>query len=417
MPKSLFRKNFDELLRFTNFTPDQICILDGTPAQIAKKLKSGAIVFIMGFTRFGLEARELWAAGVRSVDVDEIHMGFGGATSQRTQKFMASAGNEMDRFIAMTGTLIDGRLDTAYPSIKVINPRFYPSHHAFMAYHSLQDENGKPLVWRNHEKLSKIFGTYGIRHTFEEIHGPEAKVIEVEPIEMHPRQREMYDKFHDDALLELDRFFVDGSEPGVATIRARQIMEHPNFFPDLTNPGAFTDILKGELPGKLDRLDVHLADHERSGKPLIIFSALQPQQRQIVEMVKARGMSVALINGDVPEKRRAEIDRDFQAGKIQVVVGSPATAAVGFNWQFWGSQEVEHMIFVSMDYKDTNFIQAYRRAIRGKRKTFLRITIFEYEHSLDQRIFSIHREKSEMAKLVDPTRERLTFSRYRVAAA
>jgi hypothetical protein len=63
------------------------------------------------------------------------------------------------------------------------------------------------------------------------------------------------------------------------------------------------------------------------------------------------------------------------------------------------------VIFVSLDYMDTSFFQAYRRMIRGVRKTPLRITILEYARSLDRRIFRIVQAKSGLARAVDPTRE------------
>lgn len=44
------------------------------------------------------------------------------------------------------------------------------------------------------------------------------------------------------------------------------------------------------------------------------------------------GFKVGLINGTVSAKKRGEIDLAFQAGELDIVVASPATASVRFKW-------------------------------------------------------------------------------------
>jgi hypothetical protein len=311
----------------------------------------------------------------------------------------------------MTGTLVNGRLDTAYPSIHVIEPRYYPSYWAFKNYHGIEDADGKIIGWKNHHELSQIFARHAIRRTFEQVYGPESKVVLTEVVKMNERQRELYDEFGSTAMLELDQFYIDGTLPGVAFIRARQIMEHPNEFPNLVEKGKFIDIMPGETPAKEDLLEVHLEDHRRTKKPLVIFSALLPQHRRINALCEKIGLRAAMINSTVSDSKRAAADVAFRNGTLDAAICSPACTAVGFNWQLSGGKEVDHMIFISLDFMDATFLQAYRRAMRGVRKTPLRITVMEYEDSLDQRIFEIVREKSVEANKVDPTRPKVDLSR------
>jgi SNF2 family DNA or RNA helicase len=206
---------------------------------------------------------------------------------------------------------------------------------------------------------------------------------------MTPKQREFYDEFEAAALLELEDSWLDGTLPGVNLIRCRQLMEHPQTF------GPPLDVIK--LTGKEERLLIHLEDHRN--KPLVIFGALTEQHNRVVEICKAEGFRVGLINGTVSGAQRSRVDLAFQAGELDIVVASPATAGIGFNWG-----HVDHIIFMSLDYMDSNFVQAYRRAIRGKREKPLLITVMEYENSVDQKIFAIVEKKSVMAQEVDPTR-------------
>jgi hypothetical protein len=409
-PKSLLKKNKRELLRFTDFTDADVAIVDGTPKQVEKALNSGAKVFLMGFRRLTLCWRQL-PSYVKAVHVDEFHMGYKSADSQNSLAlFKMFDSGRMTHFIPMTGTLIDGKLTSAYPAIRVVEPRYYMSHENFLLYHGIKDLDGKVVAWKNHEKLSKIFGRHAILRTFASVHGEQEVVHIPEMVDMEDKQRFYYDKFHDDAVLELENFYLDGTLPGVAFTRARQLMEHPIEFPDLANPGQFIDILKGEPTGKEERLKVHFEEHYLNEKPLIIFTPLIPQQNRVAKLLEQAGISYVVINGSITQKQRDANSDAFEEGRVQAVLGTPMTASFGYNWQFSGKKEVEHMIFTSLDFSDATFVQARQRAIRGKRSSPLRLTTLEYISSLDQHICSIIYRKSKDANKVDPSRPVLQLS-------
>jgi hypothetical protein len=409
-PKSLLKKNKRELLRFTDFTDEDVVIVDGTPAQVKKQLESRAKVFLMGFRRLTLCWRQL-PAFVKAVHIDEFHMGYKTADSQNSLAlFKMFDSGRMEWFIPMTGTLIDGKLSSAYPAIRVVEPRYYLSHENFLLYHGIKDIDGKIAGWKNHEKLSKIFGRHAILRTFASVHGEQEVVHIPEMVDMEGKQRTYYDKFHDDAVLELETFFLDGTLPGVAFTRARQLMEHPSEFPDLANPGQFIDILNGEPTGKEERLKVHFEEHYLSEKPLIIFTPLIPQQMRVAQLLEQHKLSFVVINGSISQKKRDQNSDAFEEGRVQVVLATPQTAAFGYNWQFSGKREVDHMIFTALDFGDATFVQARQRAIRGKRSSPLRLTTLEYYESLDQHICSIIHRKSIDANKVDPSRPILQLS-------
>ena len=389
MPKRLLDKNRREILRFTEFEEDDVVILDGTTKQVEQQLRSGAKVFLMGFRRWAISWRSL-PEYVRAVHVDEFHKGFKSPDSQNTLAlFDAFRSGRMKYFLPMTGTLVSGKLTSAYPAIHIVEPRYYQSAKSFEYQHAIKDFDGKIIGWKNHQKLSAILGRHAIRRTFESIHGREDPIIIPEVVKMSERQRRFYDKFHKDAILDLQKFYLDGTQPGVSFLRARQLMEHPNRFPDLTNPGQFIDIMPGETPGKLELLDIHLDDHENAETPLIIYTSMIPQQELVAELLARRGFRFGVINGSLSMKESDRVAKDFEEGRIQVMLSSEECADVGFNWQFCGQKEVSHIIFMSMGFLDTTFLQAVRRAIRGKRSSPLRVSVFEYENSVDQHVFGI----------------------------
>ena len=136
MPKSIMKKNFDELLRWTKFTPDELCMWNGKNHTPDHK------VFLMTFKRFAMSWRELLDrhTQINNHTVDEIHFngGFGTHTSGATQALYA-AGRKIERFVPMTGSLINGRLSSAYPTIKMIEPRYYSSYENFLFTHAVRD--------------------------------------------------------------------------------------------------------------------------------------------------------------------------------------------------------------------------------------------------------------------------------------
>jgi SNF2 family DNA or RNA helicase len=395
MPKSLIKKNYNELLRFTELKPEDIAIVSGYgKKRRLEQMASDAKVFLFTFTGFSDEWSELvsFHPDVRALFVDEIHLGYKGDTSKRTQSLYQAMDTHFTHFLAMTGTIIDGRLSSAYPSIRIIEPDLYTSFNVFMIIHAIEDGYGRVLAWRNPEKLTQFFGRHAIRRTFEQVYGKEAKVIIHETCQMEERQREAYDEFAATALLELEESFLEGSLPGVNFIRARQLAEHPQSF------GAPLD--KIDYTGKEERLLIHLEDFKSKGTPFVIFSSLVPSQERCFEIARSMGLRVALINGSTSQARRGQIDEQFQRGELDGIIASPATAGVGFNWG-----HVDVMIFMNLDFLDSSFLQGYRRAIRGKRDKPLLIYVFEYEDSVDQRIFQIVETKSQMAANVHEDKE------------
>jgi SNF2 family DNA or RNA helicase len=101
------------------------------------------------------------------------------------------------------------------------------------------------------------------------------------------------------------------------------------------------------------------------------------------------------MNGETTDKNRARIDSEFREGKIDIVIGSPEVMSVGFNWQ-----HVDTVIFVSLDYKDSNFKQAMQRADRGTRSYPLKVIRLYYDCAVEHRLWQIIKRKQEDVRKV-----------------
>jgi len=355
-----------------------------------------AKVFISTF-KFGAKHWKRMLEAHPDIDlllVDELHMPGGYSTpgSESTQSFYW-INRHVSRFVGMTGTLINGRLDSAFPAIHVIEPRYYGSLQGFMYEHAaVVDDYDRVVLWKGEDKLRQIIERHSIRRTFEEVYGEEDVVFFTKFVDVHEDLRPHYDAFHEQAMLELENGdIIDGTLPGVALIRARQILGHPETMGLAPEPWTEKD----------ERLKIYLAE----GVKTLIFAALQPEQERILRMCRELGLRAELINGNVSDSARNRINDLAEAGKLDVIVASGPTVAVGYNWECF-----DHVIFASIDYLDVNILQAYRRADRGTRTKTLRVTFLQYRDTVEQRIYGIVRAKSQLANRVDPTRRVLEFT-------
>ncbi|GJE78136.1 DEAD/DEAH box helicase [Methylorubrum suomiense] len=400
MPMKLIDKNFDEAMLWGEWAPGEVAIVDGSPNEVEQALTCGAKLLLMGFTRFELVADRIHE-DYKAIDIDEWHKGFGGHDSKRTQalyRWCKRRGDDL-WFVPMTGTSYNGRPSTVYPALQVIEPRYYGTPEAFSSVHDLVDPFTRKVVGHtNLDRLETILSAHSIKRLWTDVHGPEEIVVQVARCRMNDRQRRAYDKFRETALLELEQFFIDGTQPGVGFIRARQIMEHPNSFPDLVTPGQRVDICPGEVPGKLEEF---ADDCEKIDRPLLAYAALVPQQEEMLRIALAAGRRAAIINGQVTKKAASAADRGFRAGELDTIIGSPQVADCGYNWQFCGDREVSDVLFVSMDYQDTAFFQAYKRAMRQTRRSALRLKLYTYIDSIDQHIMRLTKRKSVEAAQVE----------------
>lgn len=394
-PGSLLKKNYIELLECTDFTPDDICIYAGTPDHRKALLKQDYKVYLTTFTMFGKEWRDIRSAhkDAKALVVDEMHLGFKGNDSTRTKQ-LYQALETTKYFVPMSGTLIDGRLDSAYSTIKGIEPRYYYDYNSFLRIHAEVDEYGKVMYWKNHERLGQILQRHSIRRTFAEVHGVEKPVFQTELCEMKPNQFYAYREMEDKALVELEDKFLEAQNPAVAAIRCRQIMQCPSVH----------GISKEhELTGKEESLLVHFEDHLNTKKPFVVYGVFLEELRRIAKLAREVGLRVGEINSSVNDMKKSEVDEQVRAGLLDVIVASPGTASVGYNWH-----HVDHIIYSSIDYRDTNFDQSYKRGIRRKREVPLRVTLLKYvDCPVENRVFAIVQSKSNDRHKVDPTYDKI----------
>ncbi len=409
MPKSLIGKNVTEILRFSNFERRHIAVLEGTPAKVqAEYSDPSKVVYLVNGTRFANMVEDGAFHGFDAIDVDELHMLFKGHESGRTQTFHKVAHGASEG-IFMTGTLLDGGLNAAWPAIHALEPHYYPGGgRSFKNQHEIIDEYGKRTGWMNHAKIGAILARHGVRRTFESIHGKQDVIPLTVWATMSGMQKEYYEKFEEAAYLELEEYFISGTQPGVAYHISNAIMDHPHC---VRWEGQELDLVTGEETGKDVQIRALVSEFLANGEPFLIYSSRIPQQERIKQICEQEGARIGFLNGASSLKTRTEVDETFRAGELHGIVASPKVASVGFNWQFCGGKEVCNVVNASLPYLDSDYSQGYKRAIRGPRTKPLVVRTLAYPFTNDIRLMYKLEYKSQQAHLVNPSYEKVFFDK------
>lgn len=389
MPKSLLVKNEEEI---TNWTGLKTLIYRGKPTLDKWKGETYDVILTTAdtFANHFEQIRRMLAKAFGLLLADETHLYWSSAKAKRTQFILAHC-RKIPRNIWLTGTVIRGRLDSAFPVIQMIEPRYYGNHQTFMSQHSVQDSfTGEVIGWCNEAKINAILKIHSVNYLFRDVYGDPDYIYLPTHVDIDSKHYKAYKEFEEFANLELDDdSILYATEAGVQTIRCRQILGCPEVLG-----------LKIADYGKDDWIFENLLNGDY--QKVVLFSAMQGEQVRLVRKIEERGFKVGLINGTVDGNKRGQIDKAFREGDLQVIVASPATAGVGLNWH-----NCEVAAFVSIDYMDDNITQATFRFIRGKRDKTIPIYLLKYKNTIEDKIYGITYQKSLLASKADSSRKPL----------
>tara|TARA_Y100001001_G_scaffold163782_1_gene193816 strand:+ start:11828 stop:13210 length:1383 start_codon:yes stop_codon:yes gene_type:complete len=398
MPNSLRDKAVEETVRFSGFTHDEVQVIERVDETLGpRKRKSvpaadqvtGYVnyldnpdlkVIVVGFTFLKNYWEEIlkYHPEVNLVIVDEGHLGYKTYNSKASVELYALM-DKVERFHYNTGSPIDGRLDSCFTAIHIVCPQYYGSYNGFLNQHAgFIDDYNKVVFWQNEEKVTEIFNRHGVLRLWKDVHGEQDRNIEIiDDLQMSEKMGEAYEEFSEMACVELDGMFLEGSNPGVATMRARQIINCPHIFgiDEKTPKQKYVEGLAE--PGTL------------------VFGSMPEEVEKYAEVLRKNDLKVGVIHGGISRKRRNEVDLAYQSGELDVICATAVTAGFGYNWQ-----RTKNIIYPSLDYQDSNLEQSIKRGERQKRDTPLNIYFLEYEKSVDQKVRKIVVKKEQLTETV-----------------
>jgi SNF2 family DNA or RNA helicase len=206
-------------------------------------------------------------------------------------------------------------------------------------------------------------------------------MYDVPPLEvdMVPAQRKAYQSMKKDyyALLEETGKEVMAFSGGAKTVKLAKLCTGL----EIEDPEAHGS-------GKLDAIEQLLID--RAGTPVVVFTQFKETARQVALICDKIGSSSGVIMGGIPQKERDATKDAFQAGQIDVLIGTIATIREGLTLT-----RADTCIFVELTWTPTRNDQALRRIHRIGQTRPVTLIRLETKNSLDSKMIRVLQEKSD----------------------
>jgi SNF2 family DNA or RNA helicase len=182
-------------------------------------------------------------------------------------------------------------------------------------------------------------------------------------IDLPPKVEEMYDQLEEEMIAKMDAQLIVASNAASASVKLRQIC----------NGGLYVDddirsIIKGAKRGvmevhdaKLDAVE-ELVD-ELSGSPLLLAYEFN---HDLDRLLARFGKDTPYVGSGVSPKRTAQIEADWNAGDIPLLLGQPASMGHGLNFQGGSAQ---HVGWFSMFWDLELYTQFLMRVLRQGNKS------------------------------------------------
>lgn len=220
-------------------------------------------------------------------------------------------------------------------------------------------------------------------------------------VELPPKARKVYDELEEELLAELDGGgLAVALSTAAAAIKCRQI----------ANGGLYRQFDADDKPILKKDEWIHLHDakteavldivEELGGSPVLIaYDFAHDRER----LLKALGKDTPYIGGGVSPKRTDEIVREWNAGRIPVLLGHPAAMGHGLNMQGAGSHIIWHSLTYDLELDEQFIRRIWRQGTKSKRVTVHRIVA---KGTTDEAILRAIRRKGKVQnRLLDALRE------------
>lgn len=204
-------------------------------------------------------------------------------------------------------------------------------------------------------------------------------------LEMPPVARKIYDAMEEDLLTMVEGNVISAFNAGVASGKCRQIASGAIYLdPEVTDEG-FAPVKKSKRDWKLiheAKVDA-LEDlvEELNGSPLLVGYEFNHD----LERIQARlGKDIPYIGKGVSVKRCNEIEDEWNAGNIPVLLGHPQSMGHGLNFQESGN----HVCLFTTPWDFELYDQFIRRVLRsGNTHSRVFLHLLMMEDTVDELVY------------------------------
>ncbi len=219
-------------------------------------------------------------------------------------------------------------------------------------------------------------------------------------IDLPEKAREVYDEMKEELFVMLKDKILTAANSGVKSQKLRQI----------ANGGAYVTATK-DSHGKIQLLndikkknkrevEIHLNKaeavlnlvEELQGEPLLVGYEFGHDLTRLLKVLPKKG--VDYIGADHPVSKSDHIIDKWNAGKLKVLLGQPASIAYGANLQYAGHHVCMHSLIWSLE----KFEQLYQRIWRQGQKNPVFLHMIIAENTVDELVSKVLEKKDNRQK-------------------
>ncbi len=301
----------------------------------------------------------------------------------------------------LTGTPVSERPDNAFTLLKILDPDLKISHWQFEQFFNIyikipvKGYKIRKLVgFKNVEHLGSFFELFSIRRRREELQGMPEKIISDRILTLSDRQFDIYQSIRSGVIEELKRFGrkINISRLENILLRLHQVVNHPKIL-GLDGPS----VKHEEILFLLDEI-------LSSNGQVIIWCIFRRGAELLLETLRKNDIKAELLYGGVDIKEMDRIQKDFEAGKVNVIIASIKKMGTGVDFL----KKARTAIYLDLPFSFVEYVQSQDRLIRrGIASPALLIRLI-INNTIDEVIRSILARKEQIFKnMIEPDRDQI----------
>jgi superfamily II DNA or RNA helicase len=289
--------------------------------------------------------------------------------------------------LCLSGTPLENRLDDLYSVIQFVDDRRLGPGFRFFSQHRVLDEKGKVLGYRKLDELRERLRPVLLRRTREsvQLQLPE-RSTEIVRIPPNDEQKSLHDAHLQTVATIVSKKFL--TEMDLVRLRIALLMCR------MSANGTF--LVTKEKPNystKIDRLGELFDDlADEAGRKVVLFSEWTTMLDLIEPLLEQRKLLYVRLDGQVPQKKRAELVHEFQAEPACRFFLTTNAGSTGLNLQ-----AANTVINVDLPWNPAVLEQRIARAHRMGQKRPVQVYILVTEQTLEENLLQTLAAKKDLA--------------------
>lgn len=351
VPSFLKYQWYDEFIKWSNFTNEEVEIVDGKQDKRVmqyfsiKNKNRGVLIVSYDTIKTDIKKYLKLGEGFDAMIVDEAHF-LRNVKSSRSQAVFDISKRVPVKY-ALTGTPAVQHPKDIYGILKFLYPNRFRSQYQFcdqffekvfdpFAYGNFIYGGFKPCMEKD---LQNYLSCMSIQRKTKDVMNwlPDITRQTIR-LDMHPKQQKLYDKMRKDFIIEIAGKEIDAQNALVQATRLNQLSICPEIFGE------------GVPSSKVDFVVEYV--EENPLEPIIVFSSYTSALKVLHEKIKG---SVLLTGEQSAEQKKANVEA-FQNGKTNVILANIQAGSVG-----WTIDRANTMIFLNRSFIPVDNKQAEAR--------------------------------------------------------